>query len=86
MFLVSQSIAIVNLVLDIKNIEQSFTGIKITRAGFDRINLLSSCLLALRSIVNMANNYEPSKTLIAEDRFKTYIDILEDRTNRLKDA
>jgi len=60
MFIASITIATVNLVLNIRSHNLSELEVKQVRASMDRVNFSVSIRLLLRSMMNIANGYEPN--------------------------
>lgn len=83
MFIVSITIATVNLVLNIQSHNTSELEVRQVRASMDRVNYSVSIGLLLRSLLNIANGYEPNQSKILSNRFNTFMNLLVDKSNSL---
>eukprot|EP00347_Sterkiella_histriomuscorum_P002941 403366205 len=83
MFLVSITIATVNLVLNIQSHNNSELEVRQVRGSMDRVNFSGSIRVLLRSMMNIANGYEQNQSKVLSDRYKSYQDMLRDKTDQL---
>ncbi|TNV74775.1 hypothetical protein FGO68_gene16630 [Halteria grandinella] len=79
-------IAAVNLGINISRQMQSETDVHAVRQAFDRINWISMNQLLVRVLLNIANGYEPERSILIEDRFNRYSTLQEDRVTQLKNT
>ncbi|CDW76681.1 pas domain s-box family protein [Stylonychia lemnae] len=86
MFIASITIATVNLVLNIRSHNLSELEVKQVRASMDRVNFSVSIRLLLRTMMNIANGYEPNKSKLLDDRFKVYQGLLRSKAEQLISA
>lgn len=76
LFIVSMSIASVNLALNVDNKNKGVATVLALRKSLNRMNLTSASRMLLRSMLNIANGYESRSTSMLSDRFDTYYKLL----------
>jgi len=83
-YLVTTSVSSLNMGLNIQRQEEQKSELQLIKASYDRMTCTSAISIILRSILNMANDFEPLNSLFIDDRLTVYIDLLEERQVRLK--
>lgn len=81
------ALASLNLAITITRVNQSAADIETVKQAYDRLTSLAQNLLAMRSLLNIANGYEPDSSTIITDRFSEYhlmqSEVIEDFKNTL---
>lgn len=72
LYIIMMAVASVNLGINVTKQNQSDDDIQTVKLAYDRLNSLSVNLVLMRTMINVANGYEPDESLIIKDRFETY--------------
>ena len=72
-FLVMVVVSAINLVLALSRNANLVKEVNTVRKSYDRIAFHAKTRLLLRSLINIANGYEPTQSEVSRDRFAAYI-------------